>query len=68
MTLRAYPIIGIARRTRVTHRSSPWRASVSVKRDGHEDNFYTFDPPYQRVVTGRFGLTPPISRRYRGVT
>ena len=66
MKLRAYPIIRVTTRTAVVHRSTPWRSAVTVIRSGHEDAFYTFDPPYQRIVTGRFNLTPPVSHRYRG--
>lgn len=67
MTLRPYPILSVTSRIRVTHRAWPWRARVVVSRNGHVAEEHTFDPPYQRVVTGRFGITAPISKRYSGV-
>lgn len=67
MKLRPFPIIGITNRHRIVHRATTWRASVQVLFHGHDTAYYIFDPPYQRIVTGRFGLTPPVSKRYRGV-
>lgn len=66
MKLRAYPIVNVTKKTRVTHQAWPWRARVVVMRDGYFVDEHIFDPPYQRVVTGRFGITPPISKRYSG--
>jgi hypothetical protein len=67
MKIRAYPIISVNHKTVVSHRAMPWRAWVSIYRSGHHVETHVFDPPYQKVVTGRFNLTPPISKRYRGV-